>query len=102
MYLSSNQEVYDYLIWLAQTLNARGRADLSELAVFAKAHAAMSTEFLGEARIALRRILKEESGALSQTERMDMEDVVHQLTAAINRWPQRAKSLLAGLDPGNP
>jgi hypothetical protein len=33
---------------------------------------------------------------------MEMEDVGHQLTAAINRWPQRAKSLLAGLDPGNP
>ena len=93
MYLSSHQDLYDYLIWLAQSLNARQKTDLGALAADAsqQAGATTSTEFLGEARIALRRILKEESGALSQTERTDMEDVVHQLTAAINRWPQRAK-----------
>jgi hypothetical protein len=92
MFLSSNQDLYDYLIRLAESLNARHKTDLGALAAEASQQAAStSTEFLGEARIALRRILKEESGALNQTERMDMEDVVYQLTAAIHRWPQRPR-----------
>jgi hypothetical protein len=50
----------------------------------------MSTEFLGESRIALRRVLSAGKTVLEPSEQADIEDVVRQLTAAINRWPQRS------------
>jgi hypothetical protein len=90
MYLPSSQALYDYLLRLAQDLEFRGQAALCELAVSASKQAASSsTEFLGESRIALRRILREEKGTLSQLERAEIEDVLRQITAAINRWPRR-------------
>ena len=44
----------------------------------------MSTEFLGESRIALRRVLKEEDGVLTLQEREDLLDVLRQLDSALD------------------
>lgn len=90
MYLASNQDLYDYLIRLARELKGRGAVELSDIAIGAGRQAAsMSAEFLGESRIALRRILLEGKSALDASEQADIEDVLRQLTAAINRWPQK-------------
>ena len=86
MSLSSNQALYDYLVRLARHLNDRGATELSAAAAAASRQAAsMSTEFLGESRIALRRILEGEKGVLSAAERSEIENVLRQLTAALNR-----------------
>ena len=68
--LSSNRELYDYLLSLSAELKQRGAAGLSEVVAFASAQgSSSSTEFLGESRIALRRVLTEENGALTDQQR---------------------------------
>jgi flagellar biosynthesis chaperone FliJ len=92
MYLGSNQELYDYLLRLAQELQDHGAKELGEMVAGASRHAAgLSTEFLGESRIALQHIILEGKNALTATQRADVEDVLQQLTAAINRSPQSAE-----------
>lgn len=77
---SNNRELYDYLIFLISALKERGAKALSEAVTFASGQASsMSTEFLGESRIALRQVLKEENGVLLQQERDDLLQVVKQL-----------------------
>jgi len=90
MFLTSNQDLYDYLLRLARTLKDRGATELSEVATGASRQAtSMSTEFLGKSRIALRRILSEGKAILNASEQADIEDALQQLTAAIYRLPQR-------------
>ncbi|MGO8796658.1 MAG: hypothetical protein ACLQLC_17685 [Candidatus Sulfotelmatobacter sp.] len=87
MKLSSNRELYEYLLLLASQLERRGAEVLSKdvNAAARTANAFPATEFLGESRIALRRVLTEESGILSQVERADLLDVLKQLDAAFDR-----------------
>jgi hypothetical protein len=68
---SNNRELYEYLLFLAAELQKRKFKELSEAVAFASRQAAsnISTEFLGESRIALRRVLKEEDGILTVQER---------------------------------
>ena len=69
---SNNRELYEYLFFLASELKKRKLNELSEAVVFAgRQVSGMSTEFLGESRIALRRVLKEENGVLSSQECAD-------------------------------
>jgi hypothetical protein len=85
--LSSNRELYEYLLCLAAELKKRRLEELSEAVVFASRQAAgnMSTEFLGESRIALRRVSKEEGGVLTVQERAALSDVLKQLDEALDR-----------------
>jgi hypothetical protein len=90
--LSSNQELYDYLLSLASRLSDRGAIELSKTVRSASKQAAsMPAEFLGESRIALRQLLSTGNNVLDASEQADIEDVLRQLTAAINRWPQGSK-----------
>ncbi len=66
--LSNNTELCQYLQFLWKTLEERHAKELSE----AVAHASrmspyMTTEFLGESRIALRKLTKEEHGVLTRS-----------------------------------
>ena len=89
MHLNSNQDLYDYLVRLANELKGRGAIELSDFAANALGQAAsMSTEFLGESRIALQRIIHEEKGALTASERADVGDALRQLAAALDRSPR--------------
>jgi hypothetical protein len=82
---SNNRELYEYLLSLAAELKKRKFEELSEAVSFASRQAAgMSTEFLGETRIALRRVLKEEDGILTVQERADLSDVLRQLDEALD------------------
>jgi hypothetical protein len=90
MHLSSNQELYDYLVRLAQNLKQRGAVDLSGIVTGVSGQAfTTSTEFFGESRIALRRILAEKTAVLEPGEQADIEDVLKQLTAALHPSPRR-------------
>ncbi len=83
---SNNQELCEYLFLLALELKKRRFDELSEAVTFAGQQASgMSTEFLGESRIALRRVLKEEDGVLTVRERADLVDVLKQLDESLDR-----------------
>lgn len=84
---SNNRELYEYLLFLSTELQKRKFEELSEAVAFASRQAAsnISTEFLGESRIALRRVLKEEDGILTVQERADLSDVLKQLDEALDR-----------------
>jgi hypothetical protein len=83
--LSNNRELYDYLLFLSSAFKERGAVALSKAVTFAIGQAAaMSTEFLGESRIALRQVLKDENGVLTQQERDDLLQVVKQLDDALD------------------
>jgi hypothetical protein len=83
--LANNQELFDYLRYLATEFRKRKSDELSDVVIHASRHAAdMSTEFLGEARIALRRVLKEGGGILDVSERNSLTDVIKQLDEALD------------------
>lgn len=85
--MSSYRELYEYLLSLATILKERKMDELSEAVRFASAHAAsnISTEFLGESRIALRRVSNEENGILTNEERADLLEVVNQIDEAFKQ-----------------
>jgi len=85
--LSNNRELYEYLLFLSVELKKRKCDELSEAVTFASRQAAgnMITEFLGESRIALQRVLKEKVGVLSVQELDDLLDVLKQLNKTLDR-----------------
>jgi hypothetical protein len=84
--LSSNKDLYEYLLFLSSALKQRGSMALSEVVEFAIGNAAsLSTEFLGESRIALKQVLGQENGVLTDQERTDLLDVLKQLDKALDR-----------------
>jgi hypothetical protein len=86
MKLSSNQDLYDYLRRLICELQKAGATTLVHAVSFAADQASsMSAEFLGESRLALRQVLDQENGALSQSQRADLESVINQLDDALDR-----------------
>jgi hypothetical protein len=86
MRLESNRQLYDYLAAIGATLNSRGAVELSRIVLAASRTAAAIpvTEFLGESRIALRRVQKEQT-VLTESERLDLLDVLRQLDEAFSR-----------------
>jgi len=84
--LANNRDLYDFLGTLRHDLTARGLKEQSELVARAMAHGAgMSTEFLGESRMALQLVLRETGDRLSQQERVDLEEVIQQIDDAFER-----------------
>ena len=83
--LKTNSELYQYLLLLVSRLRSSGAADLADLVQFATQQASgMSTEFLGEARIALEQLLEKEQGILTATQRKEINNVIGQLGTALN------------------
>lgn len=83
--LSNNAEFYQYLSRLSATLEERDAKQLGEAVVHAsKCSAGMSTEFLGESRIALRQVLKKGARVLTTQELDDVKDVLRQLDKALD------------------
>jgi hypothetical protein len=85
--LSNNRELYEYLVLLADKLRDRGFPELSETVRLASRHAAsnMSTEFLGESRIALRQLLQSQNTALTEQEHSELLNLLKQLDDALQR-----------------
>ena len=85
-FLRNNQQLFDYLINLNLELKKRGLLELSEVVNLAIGTASsISTEFLGESRIALGEVLRKGSGALTEQERSDLESVLQQLDVALGQ-----------------
>ncbi len=84
--LASNQDLYDYLQSLSSMLKRRGAEALEEAVAFAIAQASSSSaEFIGESRVALRRVLNEGAGLLGDGERADLLSILRQLDRAIDK-----------------
>jgi uncharacterized protein related to proFAR isomerase len=84
--LENNAELYRYLLLLVSQLRDRGASDLATLVESANRQASgMSTEFLGESRIALRQLLVKEKDILTEAERKDILDILKQLDEALDR-----------------
>jgi hypothetical protein len=83
---SSNQELYEYLVRLVSELKTAGADKLAEAVAFAVDQASgISTEFLGESRVAVRQVLSQENGALTEQGRADLQSVLEQLNQALDR-----------------
>lgn len=83
--LSSNRDLYDFLINLASELRDRGAVGLSETISSACAHASsLSTEFLGESRLALRHVL-EDRVTLTPAQISEVSAALEQLDRALDR-----------------
>jgi hypothetical protein len=83
---SSNRELYEYLVFLADELKKKKLDELSEAVTHASRQASgLSTEFLGESRVVLRRVLKEEGGLLTVQDRANVSDVIAQLDDAFGK-----------------
>jgi hypothetical protein len=82
----NNQQLYDYLVALGAKLNAREAVDLSRVVLAASRTVATipDTEFLGESRIALRRVETAQT-VLTEDERLELLDIVRQLDEAFSR-----------------
>lgn len=84
--LKSNAELYQYLLSLVSQLRNRGALDLADPIESASRQASgISTEFLGESRIALRQLLDRGRGVLTETERKGVCNVLKQLDEALDR-----------------
>ena len=85
MGLKSKQELYEYLLTLSAKLTGRGAEKLGRAVITASRHAAgMSTEFLGESRIALREVAKDKSGILTHAEYTELSAVLKQIDSAFS------------------
>jgi len=83
---SSNQELYDYLLRLADVLVERGSHVLARRVRGAAQQASgMSTEFLGESRLALEQTLAAEAGALNPQDRKYLVAAIDQLDQTLSR-----------------
>jgi hypothetical protein len=89
--LASNRDLYDYLVLLASKLGERGFVELSRhVRSASRQAAATSTEFLGESRIALRKVLEDERVTVTEDERDRLRSVLAQLDEALDRRPPRS------------
>jgi hypothetical protein len=84
--LASNQELYNYLLGLTDILMERGSTVLANsVRGAARPASGMSTEFLGESRIALDQTPAAEAGALNSPEREQLIAVISQLDKTLSR-----------------
>lgn len=84
--LASNQALYDYLGRLAASLQERGAESMAEvIAAAARQAAGLSTEFLGESRIALEKVLNSNQAIVSDAIRTEIADILKQLDVALDR-----------------
>jgi hypothetical protein len=83
---SSNADLYSYLTWLRDLLLSRGAAQLADLVgIAARFASGMSTEFLGEARIALLKVQADHDNGLNDLERQGLHQALAQLDRALDR-----------------
>jgi len=77
--------LYKYLLLVASNLESCGSALSRDVSAAARTASTFpATEFLGESRIALRRVLAEEDGILSQIERADLQAALRQIDVALD------------------
>jgi hypothetical protein len=77
MRLTDNRALHDYLTSLAALLRERGANLMADAVAAASRQASgLSTEFLGESRLALRKLVDSNLVALSDEDRVELGDVL--------------------------
>ena len=85
MRLADNRALYDYLVSFAAHLRRHGADEMADAVTGAyKQAAGLSTEFLGESRLALRRVRDSNVAGLSVKDQTDLTEVLEQLDAALD------------------
>lgn len=85
MQLTDNQALHDYLTSLAALLRERGANVMADAVAAASRQASgLSTEFLGESRLALRKLVHSNLVALSDEDRVELGDVLEQLDVVLD------------------
>jgi hypothetical protein len=81
--VQSYEELFDYLVLLSRVLNAEGEAELAREVSFASEFASGSfpTEFMGEARIALRKVRATCARALTREQLADLDSTIEWIDA---------------------
>jgi hypothetical protein len=88
--LAGNNELLEYLRNLEAILCSRGCEDLAEVVQKAgRLASGLSTEFLGESRIALRRVAESAPKVLTNSEIQTVKDVLLQLDSALENRQKR-------------
>jgi hypothetical protein len=84
--LTSNTDLYEYLLSLGNLLSDRRAPQLAESVRFAaRQSTGLSTEFLGESGIALRGVLSTENGILRRDEREELQGIIGEIEFALRR-----------------
>lgn len=88
---SNNTQLSQHLQFLTKTLEERHAKELSEaVAHVGRMSPVMSTEFLGESRIALTQLLRKERGILTDQERDEVQEVLSEIDGVFDRKRYRA------------
>jgi hypothetical protein len=84
--LSSNADLLRYLVELAGSFeNAGLQMEAEEIRLATSLAAGMSTEFLGESLLAMRKVRRAAHAALNKSQVHDFDRVAAQLEFAFNR-----------------
>jgi hypothetical protein len=84
--LQNNTELYQYLLALADRLEGTSAAPLATHLQFAAGQATgLSTEFLGESLIALKKVLDGENGVLKNSDREELRSLISQIESVVRR-----------------
>ena len=82
---TSNSDLHDYLLRLEGVLRSHHLDALAVAVASASRQASgLNTEFLGESRIVLRRVLVQGENALSRRDRSELRSLLDQLDAALD------------------
>lgn len=85
-HLASNSELLSYLQALSKIFEERRAEELSEAVNHVgRMSLFMSTEFLGESRIVLKKVLKKGRSVLTREKRDDVKEVLAQIDWAFDR-----------------
>ena len=78
--------LYDYVVWLGDTLEARGSSRLANrVKVAGRFASGSSTEFFGETGIALNQVKDEHGGLLSEQETFRLMSVIRNVERELHR-----------------
>ena len=84
--LASNNDLYEYMASLHRLIVDRGALVSAKFIQSAMMQATgLSTEFLGESRNALEKVLIEENETLTLKEQEELHNVISQLNSALRR-----------------
>jgi hypothetical protein len=85
MTVADNRDLYEYLLSLATKLKNRGAEDLGQAVAAASRHFnGISTEFLGESRIALQEVAKAKRAILYKAESDELTEILKQIDYAFD------------------
>jgi hypothetical protein len=83
---NSNQDIYDFAVYLRQEAQARGRADISAaIAAAIEAGRFTASEFLGELMLAFRNVADQVRGSFPPDDYVALQEAISAIHDAFER-----------------